>query len=257
VAVLVIGERERYLLRSWSDRTLDAMCRRCLPLILLLVLASCGFSSAASEQSSTGATATGTTATSATGTSTTSTGTTAPGSTTCGPASAQTLAVSRQARVYLSSGRVYGCAIAAGRSYHLGAGQRSLREGRVGVITVAGRYAGYGLSSFGVDTVSAQVVVRNLATGNVRHEAPAASRVVVESFQSIDSIVLKPDGAVAWISQVGSVISHGRYLEVHRIDSRGQALLDSGAAIVSRSLRLHGSTVTWRDGSKARSASLR
>ncbi|HEY2651682.1 MAG TPA: hypothetical protein VGI50_07165 [Solirubrobacteraceae bacterium] len=227
------------------------MRRRCLPLILLLVLASCGSSSAASEQS-----ATGTTGTSTTGTSTTGTGTTDRVSTTCGPESAQTLAVSRRARVYLSAGQVYGCAIATGHSYHLGAGQRSLRQSHVGVIAVAGRYAGYGLSNFGVDTVSAQVIVRNLANGDVLHEAPAASRVLVESFQSIDSIVLKPDGAVAWISQVGSVVSHGRYLEVHRLDSRGEALLDSGAGIVSRSLRLHGSTLTWRNGSTARSASL-
>jgi hypothetical protein len=242
VAVLVIAERERYLLGLWSHRTLDAMGRRCLPLILLLVLASCGSSSAASYQPGSGTT--GTSATDRV-------------STTCGPESARTLAVSRQARVYLSNGQVYGCAIATGQSYRLGAGQRTLREDHVGVIAVAGRYAGYGLSSFGVDTVSAQVVVRDLANGQVPHAAPATSRVLVESFQSIDSIVLKPDGAVAWISQVGSVISHGRYLEVHRIDSRGQALLDSGAAIVSRSLRLRDSTVTWRDGWGARSASLR
>jgi hypothetical protein len=247
VTVLVIGERERYLLGFWSDRTLDAMGLRCLPLILLLVLAACGSSSAAPEPSRTSTTATGTTRT----------GTTSGASTTCGPESAQTLAVSPQARVYLSSGQVYGCAIATGQSYHLGAGQHSFREGRVGVIAVAGRYAGYGLTSFGVDMVSAQVIVRSLANGNVLHQAAATSRVLVESFQSIDSIVLKPDGAVAWISQVGSVISHGRYLEVHRLDSRGQGLLDSGAGIVSRSLRLHGSTVTWRDGSNARSASLR
>jgi hypothetical protein len=210
---------------------------RCPALILLLMLAACGSSSAASEQSATS--------------------TTSQGSTTCGPPSAQTLAVSPQARVYLSNGQVYGCTVVTGHSYHLGAGVRSIRQGRVGVIAVAGRYAGYGLSSFGVDTVSAQVIVRNLADGRILHDAAATSRILVESFQSIDSIVVKPGGAVAWISEVGSVISHNRYLEVHRLDSRGPALLDSGTGIVSRSLRLHGSTVTWRDGSVTRSATLR
>ena len=210
---------------------------RSAALILLLALAACGSSSAASEPSASS--------------------TTGDGSTTCGPEAALTLAVSPQARVYSSNGQVYGCAVAAGHSYRLGAGGRSIRQSRVGAIAVAGRNAGYGLSNFGVDTVSAQVVVRNLLNGKIIHNAVATSRILVESFQSIDSVVIKTDGAVAWISEVGSVISHNRYLEVHRLDGRGQALLASGGGIVSRSLRLHGSTLTWRDGSVTRSASLR
>lgn len=132
-----------------------------------------------------------------------------------------------------------------------------IREDRVGPVVVGGKNAGYGLTRFGVDTVSAQVVVRDLADGKLLHVASAASRILVESFQSIDSLVLKSDGAVAWISEIGSVISRTRYLEVHRLDALGSALLDSGPGIVGRSLRLNGSTVTWRDGSRTRSATLR
>jgi hypothetical protein len=199
-------------------------------MILLVVLGACGSSSAASEQSAT--------------------------SVTCGPGGAKTLAASPQARVYLKNGAVCGCGV-GGPSYRLGAGGRMIREGRVGPVAVGGKDAAYGLSRFGVDTVSAEVIVRNLADGRLVHEGAATSRILVESFQSVDSIVVKPDGAVAWISEVGSVISRNRYVEVHRIDGRGAALLNSGSRIVGRSLRLHGSTVTWREGSATRSATLR
>jgi hypothetical protein len=206
-------------------------------MILVVLLAACGTSSAASEGSATSAT------------------THRPD--TCGPRAARTLAAGAQARIYLSNGEVYGCAVGAGHSYRLGTGRPLIREGRVGVIAVAGRYAAYGLSSFGVDMVSARVIVRNLANGAFVHDAPATTRILVESFQSVDSIVVKPDGATAWIAAVASVVSRNRYLEVHRVDARGTALLYSRPGIVSRSLTLHGSTVTWRNGSTSRSATLR
>lgn len=211
---------------------------RCLALSLLLTLAACGSSSAASEQSGT----TGTTATHRTAS--------------CGPAGARTLAASSDARVYVSGESVYGCAN-GGPSYKLGASGQVVRENRVGPVAVAGKDAGYGVASFGVDTGYTEVVVRNLATGQELHSAVASRKFLVESFKVVDSIVVKSDGSVAWISEVTSVVSHRPYLEVHRLDSRGEAILDTGSGITTRSLRLRGSTLTWRDGSRTRTASLR
>jgi hypothetical protein len=175
----------------------------------------------------------------------------------CGPHAAQTLAASQKARVYQLGGEVYGCALGSPHSYRLGAAARTIREGRAGPVAVAGGYAGYGLTRFGIDTVSSQVVVRNLGNGRELHDTPAITSLLPESFQSVDAIVLKSDGAVAWISAVESVIStRGHQIEVLRIDDRGQATLDSGSGIESGSLRLHGSTVAWRDGSVTRTATL-
>jgi len=176
----------------------------------------------------------------------------------CGAADGQTLAASRLARVYSLQGEVYGCAVGTHRSYRLGAGARTLRESRVGPIAVAGEDAAYGLTGFGVDTISSEVVVRNLASGQRIHRASASTFVAAESFQSVDSIVVRADGAVAWISQASSIISHQTpTFQVWRIDARGKSLLDSGSSIVSRSLRRSGSLVSWRSGSSTRTATLR
>lgn len=152
---------------------------------------------------------------------------------------------------------MWGCATGGSRSYRLGAGTRSIREGRVGPVAVAGRYAGYALTTFGIDTVSAEVIVRDLRSGRqLRALAPTTS-VLPESIQAVDSIVVKADGAVAWISQAASIVRRGSgKLEVQRADLRGQALLDSGTSIDSKSLRLNGSTLTWRHGSNTRTATL-
>lgn len=177
----------------------------------------------------------------------------------CGPPSAHTLAASHLARVYALSGGVYGCSLGGHRSFRLGNEARSIREGRVGPLAVAGRDVAYGLTRYGVDTLSATVIVERLSDGKQLHNSSATTKPLgPEFFQSIESIVVRSDGAVAWVANAGSIIS-GRpaEVEVTRADSRGQLLLDTGAGIDPRSLRLHNSTVIWRHGSATRSATLR
>lgn len=208
---------------------------RCAAYVLLVALAACGSSSAASGGSSSGT-----------------------GATACGQSAAQTVAAGRLARVYVVHGEVYGCAVGRHRSFRLGASSRSIRSQRVGPVAVAGENAAYGLTSFGVDTVSALLIVRNLADGQQLHMAPASDRVLPESFQSVESIVVDARGAVAWISRTSSVIGRATAVfQVWRIDSRGQSLLDSGRSIDGSSLRRSGTLLTWRDGSRIRSATLR
>ena len=210
---------------------------RCATIVGLIALAACG--------SSAGKTAPGTT-------------NAGPLPAVCGPAGARTLAVDRAARAYQSGSGVYGCSAAARRSYLLGASARSIREGRAGPIALAGSDVAYGYTRFGIDTVSAQVVVRDLASGKQLHSEPATSRPLgPEFFQSVATVVVKPDGAVAWIGDGGSIIAgRTRDIEVDRAEARGFALLESGAGIDARSLRLRGSTLTWRDGARTRSARL-
>jgi hypothetical protein len=181
------------------------------------------------------------------------------GSARCGPSGAHTLAASHLARVYVLGGGVYGCSLGGDRSFRLGNDARSIREERVGPLALAGRDAAYGLTRYGVDTLSATVIVERLSDGKQLHNSSATSRPLgPEFFQSVKSILVKSDGAVAWVANAGSIIS-GRpaEVEVNRADMRGALLLDSGAGIDPRSLRLHNSTVTWRHGSATRSATLR
>ena len=155
---------------------------------------------------------------------------------------------------------MYGCSFSAGRSFRLGSTARALRETRVDPVAVAGHDAAYGVSSFGVDTVRTSVVVRRLADGKQLGEFAATGTGVVEGVGSVSSLVLKGDGALAWIGVARSLVGHGEAIEVHAADtssSSADRLLDSGAQIAPGSLRLHGSTITWKHGAATRHATLR
>jgi hypothetical protein len=175
----------------------------------------------------------------------------------CGPASATTLVSDSVARVYSLGQRVYGCAAGHRRSFLVGATTRSLREGRAGPVALAGTVAAYGYTRFGVDTVTTEVVVRRLTDGATLRDFPAGGIVGPESFQSVGSVVVKADGAVAWIGSDTSILGHrGPWLEVHAASGSSNSLLDSGPRIDPTSLRLHGSTLSWRDGAVTRHATL-
>lgn len=124
-------------------------------------------------------------------------------------------------------------------------------------MTVAGEFAAYGVEECGVDTGSTQVVVRRLSDGKRLRDAAATTPPGVESYQSVSSLVLKADGAVAWIGDGRSIVRRGHKIEVYKADSGGSVrLLDSGLAIAPGSLRLHGSKLTWTHGAAVRTATL-
>lgn len=175
----------------------------------------------------------------------------------CGPSGAHTLAADSRARVYASGGSVYGCANSSGHSYLLAANQSRLGQPRVGKIALAGVDAAYSETSHGVDTASATVTVRRLDTGRTLRSLAATTQPVgPESFQSVDSLVVKADGSVAWIVVAPSIVRHSSQIEVDRADRRGEATLDTGRGINSSSLRLNGSSLSWRDGGTLRSSTL-
>jgi hypothetical protein len=175
----------------------------------------------------------------------------------CGPAHAHTLAASRVARIYVVHDTAFGCSVHGSRSYTLGQRRTCLAGACVQKPSVAGELAAYGLESCGIDTCSAQVVVRRLSDGVTLHTFAEVSGRGVESFPSLGSMVLKRDGAVAWIG-VGHSIGppHGTN-EVHRANAHGAPqLIDSGSSIAAGALRLHGSTLSWRHGSRTVTATL-
>ncbi len=177
---------------------------------------------------------------------------------TCGPQHASTLAASATARVYSVKGIAYGCSTANGRQFRLGKHSRCA----VDPVAVAGGLATYGLERCGKhsDNCASQVLVRRLSDGKVlgtfpAFKGPAGTGVTPTS---VDSLVLKADGAVAWIATGCSIDAPPHNLQVRRADKGGQALLDQGKAnaIDGRSLRLHGAKLTWRHSRANRSASL-
>ena len=176
----------------------------------------------------------------------------------CGPAKAKTLVADQAARVYSRAGSVYGCARGGHKSFRLGAVANSMSEGRAGPIALAGVDVAYGLTYFGVDTISADVVVRSLTGGAVlRRQSSYTGSVGPEYFETVHAIVVKPDGSVAWIASAGSIISgKPANTEVEKSDRSSGTLLDKSRQIKVNSLRLSGSLLRWRVGQASRHATL-
>lgn len=127
----------------------------------------------------------------------------------------------------------------------------------MGPVALAGIDAAYGLTRGGVDTVSAGVIVRRLDNGRTLHVFSATTGPLGPEFiQSVEAVVVKPDGAVAWIGDGGSIVRHANTEEVDRFDRRGEARLDRSVGFDLRSLRLRGSQLSWRHGNATRTATL-
>jgi hypothetical protein len=175
----------------------------------------------------------------------------------CGPAAARTLASSSSARAYVSGGSIYGCSVRGRTSYRLGANTGGNPFVNVGQVVVSGDLAAYTLIRRGVDTGSTSVIVRRLSDGKQLRNLPSSTTALPEAYQSIRSLALKPNGAVAWIVLVRSVIGRGSAIEVRKADAgRPAKLLDSGSTIAPTTLRLRGSRLTWKHGETTRSATL-
>jgi hypothetical protein len=180
--------------------------------------------------------------------------------TACEQQGSHTIAADRKARVFSKRGIVYGCALRTGKQYPLGQLTSCIGADRAGPLALAGELVGYGSERCGIDTGSSQVIVRNLADGKqLRAEAALTGPLGPESYVSVDSLVVRADGAVAWIATGGSIVARGRgrTREVHRADATGRAVLDSGTPVDPSSLLLHGLRLTWKRGHATRSAELR
>jgi hypothetical protein len=109
------------------------------------------------------------------------------------------------------------------------------------------------------------VTVRNLRNGQILHKTPTGpspppsppengepARQYV-GIGPVKSIVVKSDGAVAWIVETGN---EGEYYQVRSLDKSGERLLASESDISPSSLAIAGSTLYWTQGGKPFSAAL-
>jgi hypothetical protein len=169
------------------------------------------------------------------------------------------LAFSAVARAYSVGGVVYGCSVPGHHRFRLGNASTGLfPRTHIDGVAVGGRVAAYGQATMGVDTRPVEVIVRRLSDGVQLGTFPATNAVFAESFQSIGSIVVRGDGAVAWIGELNSIGARHPTIQVLKArpsDTRG-TVLDSGTAIDPASMRLDGSTLTWRHGGATRHAPL-
>jgi hypothetical protein len=104
-----------------------------------------------------------------------------------------------------------------------------------------------------------EIVVRNLRNGRVIHKVPTGTPSIPPKnpgdigIGGTTSIVVKNDGAVAWIVAVSGATPE---YQVHAFDKTGSRVLASGSEIAPYSLALAGSTLYWTQGGKPMSAVL-
>ena len=102
----------------------------------------------------------------------------------------------------------FGCAAGGARSYRLGVRTNCIGADLVGPIVVAGEVAAYGSERCGVDTGFTQVLVRDLRTGKRVSASPAVTSPGPESFASVSALVVRSDGAAAWVAIATSIGTH-------------------------------------------------
>jgi hypothetical protein len=217
----------------------------------------------------------------------------------CGVRHAHVIAATRDAAVVVGEhgeevDGVYGCAIGH-RTYKLGLPEECGEEGCGGIsrqvitgTTVAYQWASrrYGLAPEIPNSYSWFVVVRNLRTDRVLRKVPTGAPLAPSprytGVGDVESMVVKRDGAVAWIAAdferspgerlvtpPCEVFPDGRVCpapgyeppfifsyDVYASDRRGTRLLASGTDVAPHSLKLHASTLSWTQGGKPMSAPL-
>jgi hypothetical protein len=129
---------------------------------------------------------------------------------------------------------------------------------RVSTFRLAGHDVAFVVNRDGPGRSPATVRVIDLRARKTISARPATGRDSrPDRSDEVTSLVVRRDGAVAWIAvaRVGSAGSGEREVDAAR--SHGKARrLDSGGGIARRSLRLHGRQLSWRHDGHRRSARL-
>jgi hypothetical protein len=177
---------------------------------------------------------------------------------------ARLLLANEHAEVYVTYGHglelhvdgpeIRGCGYGQRRSYNVGApfgGSGGAGGGTLHLVLrdtiVAGEKFEYCNSCF-TGTEAQSVFAIDLRTGAVLGEATSPG--------GVQSMVVKPDGAIAWIAASNVSITGFHEEWVYALDHDGVRLLAHGSDISDSSLALAGSTIYWTEGGKAFSAAL-
>jgi hypothetical protein len=157
----------------------------------------------------------------------------------CAQTGARIIRNDSRAQVYTLHKLVYGCDRGSHRITKLGDTTACIAAARVDHLALADTRVAYGVDRCGVDAGFTVVVVRRLTDGKRLAGYRAVSGPgLVESYESIGSIVVKRGGSVAWIGSQRSIASHGSRIEVAEGQRGKRSTLDSGSGIVGSSLRL-------------------
>jgi len=155
-------------------------------------------------------------------------------------------------------GGIYGCAFANGRrSFLASLPEESAHEFfLVPAETIAGVVGAISISSANEAYGSDSVLVTNLATGRrltrIRTNGEPAT-YKEEPTGRVDSMVVMPDGTVAWMVTTGPGFGSYRLL----VHEGGQSrTLASGPSLAPKSLALAGDTLYWTEGGHADSATI-
>ncbi len=198
----------------------------------------------------------------------------------CRPGHAHLLAADTQAEVYEAGyseegkfhpQRIVGCVYGKAHSYTVGypsfgsgsaAGGSTVQQLVGTMVAVASSYES---TVYGIERDS--ISVRNVRTGRVVFSSATgppedignspASAYESEGAGPVASLVLKADGAVAWIvsARTAQESTTGKY-QVYTLDRTGKHMVAFGDTIEPASLALAASTIYWTQDGIAHSASL-
>jgi hypothetical protein len=162
-----------------------------------------------------------------------------------------------------------GCAYARGKSYELGVPEGTGGGAPNSVVvgsklyTLAGPIVAFEESSVTelepASRYIEQIVIRNLRDGQLIRRLPTGTPVAPPKnpedagIGEATAIVVKRDGAVAWIVEVDDAAVE---YQVHAFDKAGNHVLASGSDIEPHSLALVGNTLYWLQAGKPMSAAL-
>ena len=125
---------------------------------------------------------------------------------------------------------------------------------------LAGRYVAYEQAFYNPDTDDRLqfIVVTDLKRGRIkRRRGPVFDPTSPDSGRAtVERIVLKRNGSVAWLARGFSAKRDRMTREVYRLDRRGYRRLDEGPTIKRRSLRLHCRRLSWIHAGHKRTATL-
>ncbi len=159
--------------------------------------------------------------------------------------------------------KIYGCAYGSHLTYLLGEEARFSSVGGGGIehVELDGTVVAYEESQVVPCCRKTElIIIRDLRTGRVLHRVPTGIPAMPISGYigngPVVSIVVKSDGAVAWMVEAEGEPSP-EYYQVYAVDKFGSRLLASGTDVSRSSLALAGSTLYWTQGGHAFSVLLR
>jgi hypothetical protein len=149
---------------------------------------------------------------------------------------------------------LYACAIDNGRRFALGQDYGDLS---IEAVRLTDPFVGFATVSCGGLCGTTGIVVLDVRNGS-RKTLPRVSSLGPDFRATITDLELKATGAVAWIAQTArdQTDPNTEVREVWASDSAGQRMLDSGIGIGLESLKLSGSTLSWRKNGSPRSATI-